>query len=180
MLSCRRTQSIGAFCLASLLALILVNPVSADTYQWTDKNGSVGFADSLEKVPLEYRKSAKRLQDNRSGKNLQTVPSTPESSGTVPSESMLSQDADYWRERILAAQEQLEQLKVQRQQAQQAYDDLLGRRNQHSYPLDARDIEQASSRISAVDQQVRDKEREISNMTDEARRAGIPSSALSP
>ena len=179
MLSCRRTPFRAAFALASLLVFFLTAPVSAETYQWTDKNGSVGFADSLEKVPPEYRKSAKRLQENRSGKGFQTVPGAPES-GDIPSDYSLSQDPDYWRERMLAAQEQLEQLKVQRQQAQQAYDNLLSRRSQHLPNLDVHDVEQASSRISAVDQQIRDKERELSNMTDEARRAGIPSSALSP
>jgi|GEM_PF-2569689 len=179
MLSCRRTPFTCACVLASFLMLAFANPVSAETYQWTDKNGSVGFADSLEKVPPEYRKSAKRLQEKGSSGNFQTVPGAPKSGG-IPSEYPPAQDPDYWREQILTAQQQLEQLRAQRQQAQQAYDNLLGRRNQHSYPIDAQDVEQASSRISAVDQQIRDKERAISNMTDEARRAGIPSSALSP
>jgi uncharacterized protein DUF4124 len=179
MPSCCRTPFRAAFALASLLVFFLTTPVSAETYQWTDKNGSVGFADSLEKVPPEYRKSAKRFQD-KSGKNFQTVPGAPASNDAAPSEYSLSQDPDYWRERMLAAHEQLEQLKVQRQQAQQAYDNLLSRRSQYLPNLDVHDVEKASSQISAVDQQIRDKEREISNMTDEARRAGIPSSALSP
>jgi hypothetical protein len=179
MLSCCRTPFTCACVLASFLMLAFANPVSAETYQWTDKNGVVGFADSLEKVPPEYRKSAKRLQENKSGKGFQTVPGAPESSD-IPSESSPAQDPDYWREQILAAQEQLEQLKTQRQQAQQAYDNLLVRRNQHSYPIDVQDVEKASSRISDVDRQLLNKEREIAAITDEARRAGVPSSALSP
>jgi len=179
MLSCRRTPFIAAFAPASLLVLFLHTPVYAETYQWTDKNGAVGFADSLDKVPPEYRKSAKRFQENRSGQSFQTVPGAPES-GDIPSESSPAQDPDYWREQILAAQEQLEQLKVQRQQAQQAYDNLLGQRNQHSRPIDSQDVEKASSQISNVDRQIREKEREISAITDEARRAGVPSSVLSP
>jgi hypothetical protein len=180
MLSCRRTSFTCACVLASFLLLAFANPVSAETYQWTDKNGVVGFADSLEKVPPEYRKSAKRLQENKSGKSVKTIPGAPESDNAAPPEYSLSQDPDYWRERILAAQEQLEQLKTQRQQAQQAYDNLLGQRNQHSRPIDAQDVEKAASRISDVDRQLLNKEREISNITDEARRAGVPSSALSP
>jgi len=179
MLSCRRTPFPCACVLASFLMLAFANPVSAETYQWTDKNGSVGFADSLEKVPPEYRKSAKRLQENKSEKGFKTIPGAPKS-GDIPSEYTPGKDPDYWREQIHAAQQQLEQLRAQRQQAQQAYDNLLGQRNQHSRPIDAQDVEKAASRISDVDRQLRDKEREISNMTDEARRAGVPSSALSP
>ena len=180
MLFCRRTPFICACVLASFLMLAFANPVSAETYQWTDKNGSVGFADSLEKVPPEYRKSAKRLQEDKSGKGFQTVPGAPDSDTAAPSEYSLSQDPDYWRERMLAAQEQLEQLKIERQQAQLAYDNLLGQRNQHSRPIDAKDVEQAASRLSAADRQLRDKEREISTMADEARRSGVSSSVLSP
>lgn len=178
MLSCRGTPFRAAFALASLLVFFLTTPLSAETYQWTDKNGSVGFADSLEKVPPEYRKSAKRLQENKSGKGFQTVPSAPES-GDIPSDYSLSQDPDYWRERMLTAHEQLEQLKVQRQQAQQAYDNLLLQQFRGNR-LDPDSETKASSRIRDLDRQIRDKERELSNMTDEARRAGIPSSALSP
>jgi len=158
--------------------LAFANPVSAETYQWTDKNGSVGFADSLEKVPPEYRKSAKRLQEKGSSGNFQTVPGAPESGG-IPSEYPPAQDPDYWREQILAAQQQLEQLRAQRQQAQQAYDNLLLQQFRGNR-LEPDSETKASSRIRDLDQQIREKEREISNMTDEARRAGIPSSALSP
>ncbi len=179
MLSCRRTQSTAVFALAPMFVFFLNTPVSAETYQWTDKNGSVGFADSLEKVPPEYRKSAKRLQD-KSGKNFQTVPGAPESNSVAPPKySPPAPDPDYWQERILAAQEQLEQLKALRQQAQQAYDNLLLQQFRGNR-LEPDSETKASSRIHALDQQIRDKEREISNMTEEARRAGIPSSTLSP
>ncbi|SRR5713101_1843214 len=178
MLSCRRTPFTCACVLASFLMLAFANPVSAETYQWTDKNGSVGFADSLEKVPPEYRKSAKRLQEKGSSGNFQTVPGAPESGG-IPSEYPPAQDPDYWREQILAAQQQLEQLRAQRQQAQQAYDNLLLQQFRGNR-LEPDSETKASSRIRDLDQQIREKEREISNMTDEARRAGIPSSALSP
>ncbi len=178
MLSCRRTPFTRACVLASFLMLAFANPVSAETYQWTDKNGSVGFADSLEKVPPEYRKSAKRLQEKGSSGNFQTVPGAPESGG-IPSEYPPAQDPDYWREQILAAQQQLEQLRAQRQQAQQAYDNLLLQQFRGNR-LEPDSETKASSRIRDLDQQIREKEREISNMTDEARRAGIPSSALSP
>ena len=179
MLSRRRTQCIAVFAMASLFVFFLNTPVSAETYQWTDKNGSVGFADSLEKVPPEYRKSAKRLQENKSGKNSQTVPGTPESGYTAPSEYSLSQDPDYWRARILAAHEQLEGLKAQRQKAQEEWE--YQRRGLFRWGFADPEIEaKASGKLQELDQQIRNKEHELSNMTDEARRAGVPSSALSP
>ena len=179
MLSHCRTRFICALVCASFLVLFLDSPVSAETYRWTDKNGSVGFADSLEKVPPEYRKSAKRLDEKKTGKNFQTVPGAPESGYTAPSEYSPLQDPDYWRERLLAAHEQFEQLKTQRQQAQQAYDNLLIQQFRGNR-LDPDSETKASSRIRDLEQQIRDKEREISAITEEARQAGVPSSAISP
>lgn len=179
MLSCRRTPSTCALACAFLLLFSLHAAVSAETYRWTDKNGTIGFADSLEKVPPEYRKSAKRLQENKSGKNSQPVPGTPESGNTAPSEHSLSQDPDYWRARLLAAQEQLEGLKAQRQKAQEEWE--YQRRGLFRWGFADPEIEaKASGKLQELDQQIRGKEREISNMTDEARQAGVPSSALSP
>ena len=176
MFACCRTRSLCALACASFLVLFLNNSVSAETYQWTDKNGTVGFADSLEKVPPEYRKSAKRLEKNSTGKNFQA---TPNIGGKAPPERAPSQDLGYWRERILAAREQLEGLKAQRQKAQEEWEDQrrgLFRRGFADPEIEAK----ASGKLQELDQQIRDKERELSSTTEEARRAGIPSSAISP
>ena len=44
-----------------LLAFAAV-PSLAETYRWTDKDGNVGYADSLQKVPSQYREAAKRVE----------------------------------------------------------------------------------------------------------------------
>src|SRR2546428_5835538 len=68
----------GALALAACLGLLLPDPAAAETYQWTDKDGTVGFTDSLEKVPPQYRQSAKRLEETKeSTKSFQRVPTPP-------------------------------------------------------------------------------------------------------
>ena len=179
MLSCRRTQCIAVFALASLFVFFLNTPVSAETYRWTDKNGLVGFADSLEKVPPEYRKSAKRLDEKSTGKDFQTAPRAPRSDNAAPQGYSPFTDPAYWQARILAAHEQLEGLKAQRQKAQEEWE--YQRHGLFRWGFADPEIEaKASGKLKELDQQIRDKEREISNVTDEARQAGVPSSALSP
>ncbi len=49
-----------AFVVMILLALFAI-PALAETYTWTDDQGTVNFADDLGKVPKKYRKRAKVL-----------------------------------------------------------------------------------------------------------------------
>src|SRR5437879_12663590 len=95
----------SAIALAACLLLLLHNPASAETYQWTDKDGNVGFTDSLEKVPPQYRKSAKRVEETKeSTKTFQRVP-TPHGRNNTMTSAQTAQGATYavWRQRILAA-----------------------------------------------------------------------------
>jgi len=163
------------------LVLLLHDPASAETYQWTDKDGNVGFADSLQKVPPEYRNSAKRVEETKgSTKTFQRVPTPPGRTNTMPNDLGPSDSYDSWRARLEAARADLEELRAKRQKAQEEKDNLLFRRNQQSRPLDS-DIEaKATSKINELDQRIRDKEYEITTtIPDEARRAGVPAGVLS-
>jgi len=172
-----------AFALASLCLLVFDNPLSAETYQWTDKNGSVGFADSLGKVPPEYRKSARRLEEGSTGKSFQTLPGASEpnfsSPQQPPAEYSPRQDPDYWRDRLSAAQAQLAQLQQERQAAQAAYEELLGQYGRGT-KLDPDAEGRASSRVAVLNQRIYEKETEIAAITEEARQAGMPSSLITP
>jgi hypothetical protein len=171
-----------AMALAACLVLLLHDPASAETYQWTDKDGTVGFADSLEKVPPQYRKSAKRLEETKaSTKTFQRVPTPPGRNDTMPS-APTDQGDPYaaWRQRMTTARIELEELKAKRQQAQEEYDNLLHRRNMQSRPLDPDTEAKAASKISELDQRIRKKEYEINTaIPDEARRAGVSPDVLS-
>ncbi len=145
----------GALALAVCLVLLRPDPASAETYQWTDKDGTVGFADSLEKVPPQYRQSAKRLEETKeSTKSFQRVPTPPSRSTTIPSAPTDQGDTSaVWRQRMTAARAELEELKKQRQGVQKEYDTLRaefyvrsfadpekdakleeGKRHQHRHP----------------------------------------------
>src|SRR5881396_571320 len=109
----------GALALAACLGLLLPDPAAAETYQWTDKDGNVGFTDSLEKVPPQYRKSAKRVEETKeSTKTFQRVPTPPGRSNTMPS-APTDQGDPYavWRDRVQRARAELEELRSKRQKA---------------------------------------------------------------
>ena len=172
----------GALALAACLVLLRPDPASAETYQWTDKDGTVGFADSLEKVPPQYRQSAKRLEEIKgSTKSFQRVPTPPGLSNTMPTDQ--GDPYAFWRQRMTAARAELEELRVKRQKAQEEHDNLLNRYNNRAMrtlPLDPDTLAEAKSKISELDQRIRDKEYAITTaIPDEASRAGVPPGALS-
>ena len=157
--------------------------VSADTYQWVDKNGNLGFTDSIEKVPPQYRKSMKRIEGGSppSGSPStppRTPPSAPNSNTAAP--GGLSDDPyAVWQERMNQTRTELEDLKMKRQKAQEEH---IALRRQLWYQwgfVDADIDAKVLAKISALDQQIRDKEYELSTtIPDEARRAGVPLSVL--
>jgi hypothetical protein len=174
----------GALALAACLVLLPSDPASAETYQWTDKNGNVGFTDSLENVPPQYRQSAKRVEGKESTKPLQVVPSPPGRDNTMPS-SPTDQDElnATWRQRMIAARAELQELRAKREKAQTAYDAL--RRptwipTLRLFQIDPEKDAQAAATLKELEQRIRDKEYEISTtIPDEARRAGVPPGVLS-
>ncbi len=154
----------------------------AETYRWTDANGNVGFADSLQQVPPQYRESARRVDGKSSAaprsKTFQTVPSDPSGIASPPpgdSEEIYA----VWRDRMNRAREDLEQLKIRRDSTQKEYDALRGERFGKLFAdpeVDARH----RAKLAELDEQIGEKERALSTtIPDEARKAGIPPGVLS-
>ena len=165
---------------ASVIAVFATAVCLADTYRWTDTNGNVGFADSLQQVPQQYRDSAKRL-DSKSGgsstKPLQIVPSLPQSNAGAPATDSEDTYAT-WRERARQARADLEQLKLQRDATQKEYDKLRGEGYGKVFS-DAAADEKYRARLTELDQQITQKEQEIATtLPDQARKAGVPSGVL--
>lgn len=52
-----------------LVMMLLLYPMSAaaETYQWTDEQGTLNFAEDLGRVPKKFRKKARRLGAEESG-----------------------------------------------------------------------------------------------------------------
>lgn len=144
-----------------------------DTYQWTDDRGNVGFTDSLEKVPPKYRKSAKKFKPG----SPQKAPTPPATGGFIPGESQEAVN-EVWRDRMSRARAELDDLKVQRQKAQEEYESQ--RHGLFRWGFADPDVEaKASAKLSDLDQRIRDKEHELTvTIPDEARQAGVPPGAL--
>ncbi|SRR6266571_1046369 len=178
---------VGIACFISFLGLFSGGAALATIYQWEDKHGTVGFTDDLQRVPPEYRKSAKRLAEN-SSRTMLAAPATtnrivPERSAMAPAETgPIVSDADRyaaWLGRVDKARKELEELKVQRQKAE---DERIRMLRQVWYQWGFVDDEQFAKQVAKVrdlDQQIRDKEYELESIVpDEARRAGIPPGLL--
>ena len=164
----------------SLVMVSASTSALAETYRWTDENGNVGYADSLQKVPPQYRESARRADGKSSphSKTFQTAPSKPTDAVSSPPgdpEELYS----VWRDRMNSTRADLDRLKVQRDIAQKEYDTLRGERFGKVFAdpeVDARH----RAKLAEMDEQISEKEHALSTtIPDEARKAGIPASVLS-
>lgn len=55
-----------------ILGAVLAGAASADVYRWTDENGRLHFAQSLQQVPARYRDQASDASADRPGGSFQT------------------------------------------------------------------------------------------------------------
>ena len=167
--------------LASLLLLLADGPALGDLYEWVDKNGTVGYADSLEKVPPEYRAWAYHNRKKVQERPSTATPVQPQSEAapdTEPSASPQDSFAD-WKERITKAHAELDKLKAEREKILQGYDAAIGGFYTRLFRGGEEDAKQ-KARIAELDDLIAKKEYEINTtIPDEARRAGVPSSILS-
>src|SRR3989475_10753011 len=122
--------------------------------------------------------------DLSDSKSFQRVPTPPSRNNMMPS-APTDQGDPYagWRNRVQRVRAELDELKAKRQKAQEDYDDLLRYRRFWSlrlYRIDPIEDAKILSKLNELDQQVRDKEHELTvTIPDEARRAGVPPGALS-
>ena len=165
-----------------VIAVFAATVCLAETYRWTDKNGNVGFADSLQQVPEQYRESAKRLDSNSGGpktKPLQVIPSIPQSDISTSAPAVDNEEVyAAWRERAREARADLEQLRIQREATQKEYNTLRGEGYGKVFS-DATADEKYRARLTELDQQISQNEQEISTtLPDQARKAGVPPGVL--
>lgn len=178
----RRHNWAGTLSFIFLAVFMIEQAAGAEVYQWVDENGAVWFADSLDKVPPEYRTWAYHKR-----KNVQEGPSifTPidPKSETVPAPEPSKNPQGppvNWQERINKARAELDSLKAKRQNAQAVHDDILRQWRVRGSRLDPEKEAQAAAAISELDQRIRDKEHEIDTILPNAvPQAGVPPSVLS-
>lgn len=168
-----------ALVFASSLLLLASSPALGDMYEWTDGRGNVGYADSLESVPVEHRKSARRIETKGKGK-LQTAPSSSGRDADMSSLPSLEEAYAPWQSRIRLTRAELDKLKAQREKAQALHDDILAQWRVRGSRLDPEKEAQAAAAVKELDQRIQEKEYELNTtIPDQARQAGVPSSALS-
>lgn len=172
----------GAISLIFLAVFMVELATGAEVYQWVDENGSTWFADSLDKVPPEYRAWAYRKRKNvQEGPSISTPVHPKSETVTAPEPSKNPRDPDVdWHERLNKARAELDKLKAQRQKAQAEYEDIVSQRMARLSPIDSEKMAKAATNIKELEQRIRDKEYEITvTIPDEARQAGVPPRVLS-
>lgn len=181
----RRHNWAGAIPLIFLAVFLVELAAGAEVYQWVDENGAVWFADSLDKVPPEYRAWAYHKRKNvQEGPSISTPidPKDPKSEpvpATEPSKNPQDQPVN-WQERLTKARAELDGLKAKRQNVQTMRDDMISQWRVRGSRLDPEKEAQAAADISELDQRIRDKEHEINTILPKAApQSGASSGTLS-
>jgi hypothetical protein len=181
----RRQPLAGALFFVFLAVFMIGQAGGGEIYQWVDENGAVWFADSLDKVPPEYRAWAYHKRKNvQEGPSISTPidPKDPKSElvpAPEPSKSTQDQPAN-WQERLAKAQAELDGLKAKRQNTQAMRDDMISQWRVRGSRLDVEKEAQAAAEISELDQRIRDKEQEIGTINPKtAPQPGASSGVLS-
>ena len=172
----------GAIPFIFLAVFLVEQAAGAEVYQWVDENGAVWFADSLDKVPPEYRAWAYHKRKNvQEGPSISTPIDPKSETMPAPEPSKKTQDPPVnWPERLTKARAELDSLKAKRQNAQAVHDDILSQWRVRGSRLNPDKEAQAAAAISELDQRIRDKEHEIDTiLPNAAPPSGVPSSVLS-
>lgn len=94
--------------LFALVTAITVSAAHADTYSWTDEQGTVNFSEDLGSVPKQFRKKARKIQDTEpqpeeqpasepeAGKAPKAAPTTATSNGQYPDEKFAGKTYGQW------------------------------------------------------------------------------------
>jgi hypothetical protein len=179
----KRRGLCGSACFAALV-LFVGDLAFADTYQWVDKNGSLGFADSIEKVPPQYRRSAKKIAKTPAAKDApdrpaRTTPPAQVPAPSAPEPEVSSEDLAFdFQARYQRAQGELAQLKAARERTQKEYDTLRAEFYARSF-ADPKADAKLRAQLADLDDRIQKKQYEIATtIPDEARRAGVPTSEL--
>ena len=154
--------------------------VGKGLFTWTDDAGVLHMADSLDKVPKEYRARAERLGGQASQEGNTVQEETPAVS--TPQENPGGDDAvlkAQWQSRMLDAKRRLQYSEDKYQQLLNRKSELQSKWGAAGAALPPQDVLDEMNRldgdISAAREEV-DKARDMINnvIPDEARRAGVP------
>ncbi len=157
--------------IGTLILLCGVGSAGADIYQWKDRQGTVGFSDDPSHIPPQYRKSARQVDPQTLPRSFSIVPSPPPG---APAPAPRAADASMeLKKTVFSAQSDLENLRNERQKAEEQKVDLI-RQGWFQYGFyDVGTLGATLQRIRDLDQQIREREAVLSFMSDESRRGGL-------
>ena len=153
---------------------------SGKLYTWTDKDGVTHVADSLDKVPKEYRPKTEQVEQTAPGTNVEVEskrpapPRSPVQGGT--NEAALKAQ---WQSRMRTAKSQLKNLENRYRQIEKRKSDLQSQWGSAGAALPTQDVLDEMNRLDAdmasVKAEIDQAKDQINNVIpDEARKAGIP------
>ena len=167
--------------MAILILLLLVLPSishAADIYKWVDKDGTVNFADDLNKVPPEYRDQVKTEKVIESEK-IQSPTPGPASVQKTGEEKRDAQGRgeQYWRETVRPYKEQVKQAQEDYNNTNMKIDDALemvkGRFYSHTqYNLKRVEVERLMAERVTYEAKMKEANEKLAKIEKEAEEAG--------
>jgi len=158
----------------------------AETFQWTDENGTAGFTDNVLTVPRQHRKDAVKRHVREPARSSRVPPPIEPSSSEKPVESenvdedKPASERERWRERLQAAKAKIIELRAERSQLEKE-GDKSRRGRWFTFGPGASDVEsqqdipKIEQAMKDIDQQINRLEKEVKIVIPrEARRAGVP------
>ena len=149
-------------------------------YEWTDDKGVVHITDGLDKVPRQYRSSARRLESSAgeeteaTGEGRQKISAPP---GSRDAEERELDRKEEWQQRIKTAQRQLAALEQRYNDLGRQRTELLGKWGgvASGHLEDKAEADRLDREMQQVQKNIDDVRNQIEVVIpDEARKAGVP------
>lgn len=163
--------------LAPLLLAIAVPSAQAAFYQWVDAHGVVHFTDDARKIPLAYRKKARKLnlteQPAPAGGATARQPASPpqpEPDLSAPG----GHTQQWWRQRFSALRAELKALQDGMPQKQEKLVELRRQRTIYQRGRDRAAWNEMQAEISADETRIGELQKQIAALELEASRAAVP------
>lgn len=157
-----------------LVAMLLLYPLSAmaTTYEWTDEQGTVHFAEDLGKVPKKFRKKARMIGDESGAPQTTVLPENGTAKKSKVQESEKGptlyggKDADAWRREFARARWEV-------QSCQSSISQLQGRLSDPS-KMSRGEYLSIQNSIKNEEARLQGLQRKLDQLEESADRAGLP------
>lgn len=163
--------------IAALVFLLLLQinaPLAqAAFYQWSDANGVLHFTDDHNKIPMKYRKQARKL--DLSGEPAPARPVLqPQASPQLSASPPEGQSEKWWREHFAALRGELQALQDGLQAKQEKLTQLRRKRTIYQRGSDREAVNAMEAQILGDEKQMSELLNQIEALDQKATREGVP------